>query len=137
MAERRGQEDETETTNAAGANAKLFRNLYKGNIISAGGYTPLSAKAVVAEGICDCVGFGRWFISNPDLPQRLMDEYPLNRYERSLFYTYDEGGYTDYPDMRGTFGVEGKYGLMEQADIGSSLATSDAKAAAATAKAKL
>ncbi|KAJ6020872.1 hypothetical protein N7540_006376 [Penicillium herquei] len=47
----------------------------------------------------DAVAFGRYFISNPDLPRRLKEGLPLNPYDRSTFYGADpaEKGYTDYP----------------------------------------
>ena len=79
------------------------------------------------------IGFGRWFIANPDLPARLQSGLPLNVYERSTFYTatIDGGdtreGYVDYPDALGTVGEVHKYALMEQADIGATLARSSAK----------
>ncbi len=37
------------------------------------------------------------FISNPDLPERLRRNLPLNRYDRSTFYGGDGRGYIDYP----------------------------------------
>ncbi|KAJ5257238.1 hypothetical protein N7478_013342 [Penicillium angulare] len=47
----------------------------------------------------DAVAFGRYFISNPDLPRRLKEGLPLNKYDRSTFYgaSLPEKGYTDYP----------------------------------------
>jgi N-ethylmaleimide reductase len=43
------------------------------------------------------VSFGRPFISNPDLPERLRLGAPLNEYDPNTFYGGDEHGYTDYP----------------------------------------
>jgi N-ethylmaleimide reductase len=43
------------------------------------------------------VTFGRYFISNPDLPKRIELGLPLNDYDRQTFYTFDAPGYTDYP----------------------------------------
>ncbi|KAJ7843250.1 hypothetical protein B0H14DRAFT_3086564 [Mycena olivaceomarginata] len=46
------------------------------------------------------VGFGRWFLSNPDLPERLEQDVQLTPYDRSTFYLIGENsprGYTDYP----------------------------------------
>ncbi|KAH8895658.1 FMN-linked oxidoreductase [Thozetella sp. PMI_491] len=47
----------------------------------------------------DCIVFGRHFIANPDLPERLEKGWPLNAYDRSTFYGADppEKGYNDYP----------------------------------------
>ena len=49
------------------------------------------------EGNADCIAFGRYFVSNPDLPQRMKAGLPLNKYDRPTFYFYTEHGYTDYP----------------------------------------
>jgi N-ethylmaleimide reductase len=43
------------------------------------------------------VAFGRQFISNPDLPERLRRDLPLARYDRETFYAGDRRGYVDYP----------------------------------------
>ncbi|EPQ51238.1 FMN-linked oxidoreductase [Gloeophyllum trabeum ATCC 11539] len=65
-------------------------------IISAGGYTRALALDV-AERTRDLVAFGRFFISNPDLPTRLLKNLPLAPYDRKTFYTPGPEGYTDYP----------------------------------------
>ena len=77
--------------------AKIFREAYKGVIVSAGGYTRDEALATVAQGQADAVAFGRLYISNPDLRERLEKNVPLNKYDRSTFYGGGEKGYTDYP----------------------------------------
>jgi N-ethylmaleimide reductase len=77
--------------------AQLIRRHYKGVIIAAGGFTPESAAAIVAAGDADLVAFGRHFISNPDLPERIRVQAPLTHYNRDTFYGGDEQGYTDYP----------------------------------------
>ena len=56
-----------------------------------------TAEAIVAKGDADLVTFGRYFISNPDLPERIKLGLPLNTYERNTFYTFDARGYIDYP----------------------------------------
>ncbi|KAJ3113609.1 hypothetical protein HDU96_003140 [Phlyctochytrium bullatum] len=76
---------------------KPFREVYKGTFISAGGFLPETAEATVAKGDADLVAFGRYFISNPDLPLRIQKGIALTPYDRSTFYTNDEKGYTDYP----------------------------------------
>jgi len=78
-------------------NARLFRSDFSGPLISAGAYTPSSANRVVAEGEADAIAFGRFFIANPDLARRLLEDTPLNLYDRSTFYGGGEHGYTDYP----------------------------------------
>ncbi len=75
----------------------LYRPLWSGPLISAGGFTGESAEAAIAEGHADAIAFGRIFISNPDLPRRLHRGYPLTPYDRATFYGGEEKGYTDYP----------------------------------------
>ena len=80
--------------------AALFRPLFRGVLIGAGGYTRGLASAAISGGTVDAVAFGRSFISNPDLPRRLEFGAPLNPYDRSTFYGGDgDKGYTDYPSL--------------------------------------
>ena len=76
--------------------AQLIRKHYKGLIIAAGGFTGESAEAIVEAGSADLVAFGRHFIANPDLPERLRKRLPLNPYDRATFFGGTEIGYTDY-----------------------------------------
>jgi N-ethylmaleimide reductase len=77
--------------------AKRLRPFFKGKMIAAGGFEPDTAEQVVSAGTLDAVAFGRHFLSNPDLPQRIAEHLELTSYDRSTFYTFDEVGYTDYP----------------------------------------
>lgn len=77
--------------------AELFRSTFQGTLISAGGYDPSSAAEVVRLERADAVAFGRFFISNPDLPERVRRDIALTRYDRSTFYGGEAKGYTDYP----------------------------------------
>jgi N-ethylmaleimide reductase len=82
--------------------AQHLRSKFSRTLIAAGGYTPASAEAIVTSGDADLVAFGRHFISNPDLPERLRRGLPLNHYDRSTFYGGDARGYTDYPRAEAT-----------------------------------
>lgn len=74
-----------------------FRKIYKGVIVGNCGYTKESAQERVASGDADLVAFGRPYITNPDLPERLKNDWPLNPSEdMSLWYTPGPEGYTDY-----------------------------------------
>ena len=75
----------------------LFRPIWKGVLIAAGGFSGEAAEAAIADGHADAVAFGRIFISNPDLPRRLQHGFPLTPYNRATFYGGEEAGYTDYP----------------------------------------
>ena len=79
--------------------ARLIRKHYPGTIIAAGGFDASTADQILVEGSADLVAFGRAFISNPDLPERLRKQSPLNDYDRDTFYGGDEQGYTDYPNL--------------------------------------
>ena len=76
--------------------AANLRPIFKGTIISAGGFDGESAEAILEAGTADLVAFGRHFISNPDLPYRLRNGIALTRYDRSTFYGGNDIGYTDY-----------------------------------------
>ena len=109
-------------------NARL-RTIYSGTLIGAGGFTPLTAEAAVASGTYDLIAFGRWFLANPDLPDRLRDGTPLNVYDRTTFYGSGAEGYTDYPERHQIGGLRSRiYGLIEQSRIGVSLKTSGIQA---------
>ena len=75
----------------------LFRPIWSGVLITAGGFTGETADAAIADGHADAIAFGRIFISNPDLPRRLQHGYPLTPYNRATFYGGEAAGYTDYP----------------------------------------
>lgn len=80
---------------------KLIRNNFKNTIIICGGYDKESAEADLESGLCDLVGFGRQFINNPDLVERLKYNHELSQsLNTDLFYTADEKGYTDYPNFK-------------------------------------
>ncbi len=61
------------------------------------GYDAELAKRAVESGAADLVAFGRLFIANPDLVERLKNGLPLNEPDRKTFYGGGEKGYTDYP----------------------------------------
>lgn len=74
-----------------------FRPVFKGTIIGNCGYTKEAAEERVAEGSADLIAFGRPYITNPDLPERFKNNWPLNPAEdMSLWYTPGPKGYTDY-----------------------------------------
>src|SRR6202023_2174487 len=75
----------------------LFRPLWRGVLISAGGFTGETAEAAIAQAHADAIAVGRIFISNPDLPRRLQHGFPHTPYNRATFYGGEAAGYTDYP----------------------------------------
>ena len=75
-----------------------IRNIFKNAIILSGGYDKERAETDLQSGLADLIAFGRPFINNPDLVERLKNNFPLSKdLNMDLFYTVDEKGYTDYP----------------------------------------
>jgi len=99
-----------------------YREIYQGTLMGAGGFTPLTARKALIKGNYDLIAFGRWFLSNPDLPERIKKGYELNVYDRDTFYGGNEIGYTDYPDYAKLSKINKKrYKLISQSSIGRSL----------------
>jgi 12-oxophytodienoic acid reductase len=75
-----------------------LKKAFKGPFIAAGGFDREEGNAFIAEGKADLIGYGRLYISNPDLVKRFTLKAPLNAYDRDTFYTNDPvKGYNDYP----------------------------------------
>jgi len=73
------------------------RESFDGVLIGNMGYDANEADAAIASGQVDAVAFGKPFIANPDLPERIRDGLPLAEPDETTFYTWDAKGYTDYP----------------------------------------
>ncbi len=78
-------------------NAKSLRDVYIGSYMANNGYNKDSANQAIAMGNADLVSFGNLFISNPDLPERFLQNTPLNETDLDTRYGGDEHGYIDYP----------------------------------------
>lgn len=76
-----------------------FRAVFNGPLMGNCGYTPEGAEAAVSEGHADMIAFGRPFISNPDLVERIAGDVPLNpEADPSTWYSSSTAeGYTDFP----------------------------------------
>jgi N-ethylmaleimide reductase len=81
--------------------AAHFKATFKGPLISTGGYVAETARAAVADARADAIAFGRPFISNPDLPERVRRGLTTAPYDRATFYGGDHRGYTDYEVLSG------------------------------------
>jgi N-ethylmaleimide reductase len=77
-----------------------FRKIYNGFLVANQGYEYASAEKEITENRTDAVAFGRYFISNPDLPERFTNSWPLAEYDTSTFYSDGKEGYTDYPKFK-------------------------------------
>lgn len=76
-----------------------LRDAFTGVVIGAGNYTPEKADRLLGDGLIDAVGFGRAYLANPDLPERLRTGADLNEPDLTTFYGGGAAGYTDYPDL--------------------------------------
>lgn len=76
-----------------------IREAFAHTLILSGGYDKTRAEADLASGAADLIAFGRPFISNPDLVDRLKADAELAQPDFDTFYTPTEKGYTDYPAL--------------------------------------
>ncbi|HAV17545.1 MAG TPA: alkene reductase, partial [Acinetobacter nosocomialis] len=53
-------------------------------------------EKILEAGLADLIAFGRPFIANPDLPDRIANGWPLNAVDASTMYGGTEKGYIDY-----------------------------------------
>lgn len=79
------------------------RELFPGTLMVNAGFTEEfdveGADALVGEGKADLVAYGRRFLANPDLPERLRTGAELNEPNPDTFYGGGAEGYTDYPTL--------------------------------------
>jgi N-ethylmaleimide reductase len=76
-----------------------LKRAFSGAYIANNGYTREMAIAAIKESRADMIAFGRPFISNPDLVERLRQGAPLNDDDKSTWYGGGAKGYTDYPTL--------------------------------------
>ena len=76
-----------------------LKKAFGGVYIANEGFTKETATQALASGEADAVAFGKLFIANPDLPERLRENAPLNEPRPELFYSEGAAGYVDYPAL--------------------------------------
>jgi N-ethylmaleimide reductase len=74
-----------------------LRKRFSGAYIANNGYDFKLATEVLEKNKADLIAFGKPFISNPDLVERLKLGAPLNDFDKATFYGGNAKGYTDYP----------------------------------------
>lgn len=79
-----------------------IRKVFKGPLVLNQEYTKEMADADLASGLADAISFGRAYISNPDLVERLRGGAELTPDNFKTWYTPDGEGYTDYPFLEKT-----------------------------------
>ena len=94
-----GRPDGTIATTDVPRQSPMIRPVFKGPLVLNNDYDLVRAQADLDSGLADAISFGRPFIANPDLVQRLRDGAPLAQADVATFYTQGPVGYTDYPTL--------------------------------------
>jgi N-ethylmaleimide reductase len=76
-----------------------FRHLYTGTLILNVEINALHGARLISEGTGDLIAFGRDYIANPDLVERIRLDAPFNDLRPEYFYGDTAEGYTDYPTL--------------------------------------
>ncbi len=76
-----------------------LRRIYSRTLIATGNMTPEKANQLLEANLIDLAGFGRKFLCNPDYPERVAQNAPMNEISdtHTLFGGLGARGYTDYP----------------------------------------
>ena len=77
-----------------------IRKAYSGPLVLNSDFVLANAEEALAEERCDAISFGRPFIANPDLPQRLAHRLNLAPDDRATWYSQGAEGYIDYPEAQ-------------------------------------
>ena len=72
---------------------------FRGSVIVNGGISPADAATLITDRAADAVAFGRLFIANPDLPERIRGGAGLNEFIYDTAYGGSAHGYIDYPSL--------------------------------------
>ncbi|WP_426259845.1 alkene reductase [Sphingomonas sp. DC1100-1] len=76
-----------------------IRKVFKGPLVLNQDYDGASAQADLDSGVADAIAFGRKYIANPDLVERLRQGASLNQDDPKTWYSKGREGYTDYPAL--------------------------------------
>ena len=79
--------------------APTIRKVFSGPLVLNSDYTAEKAQAALDSGVADAIAFGRTFLANPDLPERLRTGSPLTPDDMETWYSQGDEGYIDYPAL--------------------------------------
>ncbi len=79
--------------------APAIKQAFGGPLVLNSDYDGASGQAALDAGEADAIAFGRAFIANPDLPERIRVAAPLNKDVRETWYSQGREGYTDYTTL--------------------------------------
>ena len=77
----------------------LIREAFAGPLALNSDFRLERAQAALDQGQADAIAFGRTFLANPDLPERLRQAAELNEDDQSTWYSQGPEGYVDYPRL--------------------------------------
>ncbi|MGI4802667.1 MAG: alkene reductase [Janthinobacterium lividum] len=77
--------------------APAMREVFDGTLVLNSDYEPASGEAMLQSGVADAIAFGRPFIANPDLVERIEDGLSLAKDNPATWYSQGREGYLDYP----------------------------------------
>ena len=80
--------------------AAVLRGAFAGVLVLNSDFDGRRAQAELDAGVADAVSFGRPFIANPDLPERLAGNQPLASAPMATWFSQGPDGYVDYPSAR-------------------------------------
>jgi len=76
-----------------------IKEAFGGTLIICNGLTPETAEKALESGKADLAAFGRSFLANPNLPERIAENAALNQPDMLRFYTPGSRGYIDYKSL--------------------------------------
>lgn len=69
-------------------------------VVNSDYFTREAAQVALDSGVADAVSFGRAWLANPDLTERLRRDAPLNEGDAATWYSQGREGYADYPALK-------------------------------------
>jgi N-ethylmaleimide reductase len=90
----------------SGVDFVALRKRFAGVYIANNQYTLKLAEETLAAGKADMFSFGRPFIANPDLVERMRSGAPLAEAPKEYWYGGGSVGYSDWPGMNGQIKIE-------------------------------
>lgn len=84
-----------------GIDYPALRRAFRGAYIANNGYSRADAEQAITAGLADLVSFGRPYLANPDLVDRLRTGAPLAEAPKAYWYGGGATGYSDWPGMAG------------------------------------